>query len=59
MANNILKKGWECPKCGAVMSPFTKACINCTGNWLIKPHSFISKSNFNQEEDNGDNDNGN
>lgn len=24
-------KGWECPKCGAVMSPSTPYCRNCAG----------------------------
>lgn len=28
---DLLAKGWECPKCGAVMSPTTSACINCRG----------------------------
>ena len=31
--NNVtwIEKGWECPKCGAVMSPTTSCCVNCTG----------------------------
>ena len=29
---NFVEKGWECPKCGAVMSPSTMCCVNCRGN---------------------------
>ena len=29
---NWLQQGWECPKCGAVMSPHTNCCVNCRGN---------------------------
>lgn len=29
---NWMQQGWECPKCGAVMSPHTDCCINCRGN---------------------------
>ena len=29
---NLLAQGWECPKCGAVMSPTTSCCVNCRGN---------------------------
>lgn len=28
---NLFEKGWECPKCGAVMSPITSCCVNCRG----------------------------
>lgn len=28
---DFLQKGWECPKCGAVMSPTTSVCVNCRG----------------------------
>lgn len=29
---DLFAKGWECPKCGAVMSPTTSVCVNCRGN---------------------------
>lgn len=29
---NWMQQGWECPKCGAVMSPHTACCVNCRGN---------------------------
>lgn len=29
---NWMQQGWECPKCGAVMSPSTSCCVNCRGN---------------------------
>ena len=29
---NWMQQGWECPKCGAVMSPNTSCCVNCRGN---------------------------
>lgn len=28
---DLFTKGWECPKCGAVMSPTTSVCVNCRG----------------------------
>lgn len=31
MEDKIIAQGWECPKCGAVMSPHRDVCINCTG----------------------------
>lgn len=27
-------QGWQCPVCGAVYSPMTMACMNCTG-WKV------------------------
>ena len=27
-------QGWQCPVCGAVYSPMTMQCFNCTG-WKI------------------------
>lgn len=29
---NWIQKGWECPKCGAVMAPHISCCVNCRGN---------------------------
>ena len=26
-----MKQGWECPRCGAVMSPRIDCCVNCRG----------------------------
>ena len=34
--NNFFEKGWECPKCGAVMSPTTSVCVNCRGKTNIE-----------------------
>ena len=27
-----MTKGWECPKCDAVMAPHVDVCVNCKGN---------------------------
>ena len=32
MDKQIIMQGWECPKCGAVMSPTTRVCVNCNGH---------------------------
>ena len=31
------QQGWQCPVCGAVMSPWTSGCIRCNGNWGYTP----------------------
>ena len=28
---SFVQQGWQCPVCGAVYSPMTMACMNCTG----------------------------
>lgn len=37
MMNNdkFIPQGWECPKCGAVMSPTTNVCVNCNGQTQV------------------------
>ena len=36
---NLFDRGWECPKCGAVMSPTTSVCVNCRGITEISVHT--------------------
>ena len=31
---SFIQQGWQCPICGAVYSPMTMACMNCTGRKL-------------------------
>ena len=33
--NKFIPQGWECPKCGAVMSPITSVCVNCNGQGQV------------------------
>lgn len=42
-----MDQGWECPKCGAVMSPNEKVCINCSGNVFPLPSYPITPESVN------------
>ena len=44
---NFLEKGWECPKCGAVMSPTTSVCVNCRGFTEVSVDTNISTQTYN------------
>lgn len=36
------QQGWQCPVCGAVYSPTTPMCYNCTGKY--KTYTFSTKT---------------
>jgi hypothetical protein len=40
---NLFDKGWECPKCGAVMSPTTSCCVNCRGYGEVQINTNFTK----------------
>lgn len=43
--------GWICPKCGAVLSPFTSYCPNCTkSNWEITCNTTTDSKNFDVQQ---------
>ena len=42
----MIDKGWECPKCGAVMSPTTDCCVNCRGVTEITLNTQIDVNAF-------------
>ena len=54
---NLFDKGWECPKCGAVMSPTTSCCVNCRGygeptiNTIASPTIYELLINAKESED--------
>ena len=37
--NTFISQGWQCPKCGNIMSPFTPYCLFCS-----KSESYITTS---------------
>ena len=39
------QQGWQCPICGAVYSPITMACMNCTG-WKVSNRTESSREQF-------------
>lgn len=39
------QQGWQCPVCGAVYSPFTMACMNCTG-WRVSNNMGIKRKQW-------------
>ena len=47
---NWMQQGWECPKCGAVMSPTTSCCVNCKGSNSFQS-SLSGQSRYEDEED--------
>ena len=38
-------QGWQCPICGAVYSPMTMACMNCTG-WRVSNNMEINRKKW-------------
>ena len=43
-------QGWQCPVCGAVYSPMTMQCFNCTGWKVSNTVSEGTKEVMNVEE---------
>lgn len=39
-SSKFIEQGWQCPVCGAVMSPRERVCINCTGISSFKITNF-------------------
>lgn len=58
MCVGLFEKGWECPKCGAVMSPIKSACINCRGGREMITNTItktITIQDFIEKKDGADN----
>jgi len=49
MEDKIIRQGWECPKCGAVMNPNREVCVNCTG----KPQAIAYTNIINELDETG------
>lgn len=47
---DLFAKGWECPKCGAVMSPTTSVCVNCTGITEITITTNVTDNFFSPDD---------
>ena len=39
----VAVQGWQCPICGAVMSPYTLSCVNCNGQKYTVSCSLTEK----------------
>ena len=47
------QQGWQCPVCGAVMSPWTSVCVRCNGyggytpTWKFNPYEVTCTTKTN------------
>lgn len=49
--NRFIPQGWECPKCGAVMSPTTSVCVNCNGQAQVTVGTATNISSLFKSDD--------
>ncbi len=47
---DLFTKGWQCPKCGAVMSPTTSVCVNCKGTSEITAETPYTVNDYTPED---------